>query len=376
MIFMKKRKDGRYQSSITITDPLTNEKKRIYVYGYTESEVIRELNRVKLNNGKELLMPTFKEWKNEWLNIKSEEVSNSTISSYKDSLRLHISPILDKYKLKDITPSLIRTVLRNIPTQRTKEYCYIIINAILNQALREDLIDKNPCINVKKPKSKPKEASIITNEEFNLLLNSAKNTQFEIILRLAFDTGMRRSEICALRWEDIDFNKNIIHVRHAIKIDRYAPTIETRFSIGEPKTDYGIRDIALTGILKLNLQKHQIQQKEFFKNKNRILSLKDFVFMSQHHSRLGNFIQPDNITHEFVKLKRKAGIKSDITFKSFRHTCLTSLAEANIPAKAIQAHAGHANASFTLNRYVHKTEQMTKSIAEYLNERNKKLTSQ
>ena len=375
MIFMKKRKDGRYQSSITITDPLTNEKKRIYVYGYTESEVIRELNRVKLNNGKELLMPTFKEWKNEWLNIKSEEVSNSTISSYKDSLRLHISPILDKYKLKDITPSLIRTVLRNIPTQRTKEYCYIIINAILNQALREDLIDKNPCINVKKPKSKPKEASIITNEEFNMLLNSAKNTQFEIILRLAFDTGMRRSEICALRWEDIDFNKNIIHVRHAIKIDRYAP-IETRFSIGEPKTDYGIRDIALTGILKLNLQKHQIRQKEFFKNKNRILSLKDFVFMSQHHSRLGNFIQPDNITHEFVKLKRKAGIKSDITFKSFRHTCLTSLAEANIPAKAIQAHAGHANASFTLNRYVHKTEQMTKSIAEYLNERNKKLTSQ
>ena len=98
--------------------------------------------------------------------------------------------------------------------------------------------------------------------------------------------------------------------------------------------------------------------------------------MSQHHSRLGNFIQPDNITHEFVKLKCKAGIKSDITFKSFRHTCLTSLAEANIPAKAIQAHAGHANASFTLNRYVHKTEQMTKSIAEYLNERNKKLTSQ
>ena len=72
----------------------------------------------------------------------------------------------------------------------------------------------------------------------------------------------------------------------------------------------------LTGILKLNLQKHQIRQKEFFKNKNRILSLKDFVFMSQHHSRLGNFIQPDNITHEFVKLKRKAGIKSDITFKS------------------------------------------------------------
>ena len=176
---------------------------------------------------------------------------------------------------------MIRTVLRNIPTQRTKEYCYIIINAILNQALREDLIDKNPCINVKKPKSKPKEASIITNEEFNMLLNSAKNTQFEIILRLAFDTGMRRSEICALRWEDIDFNKNIIHVRHAIKIDRYAP-IETRFSIGEPKTDYGIRDIALTGILKLNLQKHQIRQSYIIIKRFCIYVATSFTFRKFH----------------------------------------------------------------------------------------------
>ena len=51
MIFMKKRKDGRYQSSITITDPLTNEKKRIYVYGYTESEVIISRFRVRVPGG-------------------------------------------------------------------------------------------------------------------------------------------------------------------------------------------------------------------------------------------------------------------------------------------------------------------------------------
>ena len=369
-----KRKDGRYQSSIVIINPLTNEKKRIYVYGYTEEEIQRELNRVKLDNGKELLVPTFREWKDEWLKIKSDEVSISTINSYKDSLRLHISPILDKYKLSNITPAIIRQILRNIQTTRTKEYCYIIINAILQQALREDLINKNPCINVKKPKAKYKEATIITDEEFTKLISVAKNTQFEIIFQLAFDTGMRRSEICALQWENIDFKKNLIHIRHAIKTDRHAP-IEKRFTIGEPKTNYGIRDVALTGTLKINLQRHKLKQKELLKSNNRILSERDFVFMSQHNSRLYNFIQPDNISHEFVKLKRKAGIRSNITFKSFRHTCLTCLAEANIPAKAIQAHAGHANASFTLNRYVHRTEQMEKSIEEYLNERNKKLTS-
>lgn len=179
---MQKRKDGRYQSSVTLTDPLTNEKRRVYVYGYTEEEVQRELNRVKLDNGKEILMPTFKEWADEWLKIKADDVSPTTINSYKDSLRLHISPILDKYKLKDITPSLVRVVLRNIPTQRTREYCYIIINAILQQALREDLINKNPCINVKKPKAKAREAVIITEGEFQQLINATSNLQLKAIL--------------------------------------------------------------------------------------------------------------------------------------------------------------------------------------------------
>ena len=195
--------------------------------------------------------------------------------------------------------------------------------------------------------------------------------QLKAILWIAYDTGMRRSEIAALRWQDIDFKTNTMHIHHAIKTNRHAP-LSSRFSLGEPKTDYGIRDIPLTNIVKSVLNKHREQQKELFKNNSRILTNKDFVFTSNFRGRFGDFIQPDNITHEFVKLKRKAGIKSDITFKSFRHTCLTSLAEANIPAKAIQAQAGHANASFTLNRYVHKTEQMKQTIADFLNNRIQK----
>ena len=367
-----KRADGRLQTSIRITNPLTGERKKVYVYGYTEEELKREVARIKRDNSIEVIAPTFGEWKDEWLKIKSEEVTQATINSYKDSLRLHISPILDKYKLKDITSSLIRTVLRNIPTQRTREYCYIIINAILQQALREDFINKNPCINVKKPKTKTKETVIITEGEFRQLVNATSNLQLKAILWIAYDTGMRRSEIAALRWQDIDFKTGIIHVRHAIKTDRHAP-LPSRFFIGEPKTDYGIRDIALTNAVKIVLTKHKEQQKELFKTNSRILSAKDFVFTSNFRGRFGDFIQPDSISHEFVKLKRKAGIKSGITFKSFRHTCLTSLAEANIPAKAIQAHAGHANASFTLNRYVHRTEKMEQTIGDFLNQRNEQI---
>lgn len=78
---MKKRKDGRYQSSVTISDPLTNEKKRIYVYGYTEEEIIREKERVRKNNGAKSVIENMplSRWISEWIQIKKTEVSLGTL---------------------------------------------------------------------------------------------------------------------------------------------------------------------------------------------------------------------------------------------------------------------------------------------------------
>lgn len=69
----------------------------------------------------------------------------------------------------------------------------------------------------KKPKAKAREAVIITEGEFQQLINATSNLQLKAILWIAYDTGMRRSEIAALRWQDIDFKTNTIHVHHAIK---------------------------------------------------------------------------------------------------------------------------------------------------------------
>lgn len=367
----KKRKDGRYQSSVTVTDPLTGIKRKVYAYGYNEEELYREVARIKRNNGQEVLSPTFELWKDEWLKIKEDEVTPATLNSYKDTLRLHISSILDKYKLKDITPSLIRTVLRSVNKPRVKEYCYVVINAILQQAFVEDLIPKNPCISIKRPKHKAAETVIISDMDFQAIMMQAKDTQYEGILRLAYDTGMRRSEIAALKWKNIDFDRGIINIEHAVKINRHAP-LENRFTIGSPKSEQGIRKISLTNTSKSVLKKQFDKQKKLFAEQGRILSQKDFVFTSTFRGKFGDIMQPDSITHGFVKLKRAAGIKAPITFKSFRHTMLTILAEGNIPAKAIQTHAGHANAAFTLNRYVHKTDKMEKDIVTFLNDRSEK----
>lgn len=96
---MKKRKDGRYQSSVTITDPLTNEKKRIYVYGYTEAELIREKERVKRNNNTSFDNITFNLWLDEWLKIRKEEIAPSTYYNYVYLINKYILPNLNNINL-------------------------------------------------------------------------------------------------------------------------------------------------------------------------------------------------------------------------------------------------------------------------------------
>lgn len=82
-----KRSDGRLQTSIRITNSLTGERKKVYVYGYSLEELNREIARIKRNNSTEIIAPTFGEWTKEWLKIKTDEVSKVTINTYKDTLR-------------------------------------------------------------------------------------------------------------------------------------------------------------------------------------------------------------------------------------------------------------------------------------------------
>lgn len=157
---MQKRKDGRYQSSVMLTDPLTNEKRRVYVYGYTEEEVQREKEHVRQNNGVNDIFKniTFGRWLDEWLQIKKDEITPSTYDNYKMMINNHILPYLKNIHLNNITPATIRQVLRNITAgNRTKKYVYVLLNAILQQAYTDDIIKRNPCVSVTPPKYKAKE---------------------------------------------------------------------------------------------------------------------------------------------------------------------------------------------------------------------------
>lgn len=356
---MKKRKDGRYQSSVMITDPLTNEKKRVYVYGYTEDEIIREKERVKRNNGANSVLENipFNTWVNKWLRIKKDEIALSTYDSYKLVIDTHILPKLKDISLKKITPATVRQVLREADGDRTKKYVYVLLNAIMQQAYKDDIIRKNPCIAVKPPKYKPKEKVIITLDEFNTLLKICEPA-LKNLFTVAYYTGMRRAEISALKWKNVDFDNNIIKVVSAVKVTAQDKILD------KPKSDSGIRSILMPKVVITALKAQQnIQKARYFRYGDKITS-EDFVFTSQKF--YCKMLSPAIITKVFNRTRHMAKLNPAITFHSFRHAHATYLVEAGLPIKAIQARMGHASASFTMSQYVHNTVKMQKQIVGFL----------
>ncbi len=360
----KKRKDGRLQSSVTVTNPLTGEKKKIYAYGYTESELSREVSKIKRDGGRVSIGDIlFKDWVEEWLNIKKSELAASTFNNYDLRIKKHITPYITNIKLKNVMPTTIRNIINKVAGDRSKKYIYMLLHSILQQAYIDEIIDRNPCMAVKCPKYKAKEKQIITTEEFQLLLDNSFCAQYKRIFILAYYTGMRRAEICALRWENIDFSAKTINVTSAIKI-----TDEGNI-LGRPKSDSGIRKILMSSMLKDVLNQQFLNQKERFLKNGIKVADSDFVFTSEINCKM--MITPNGLTHIFRRAKKAAGIKTAITFHSFRHTHTTMLVESGIPIKAIQIRLGHSTPTFTLTQYAHNTEKMQQEIVDFLNKQPK-----
>lgn len=271
----------------------------------------------------------------------------------------YVLPKLNNISLTKITPATIRNILRNISGSRTKQYTYVLLKAILGQAYKDDLIKKNPCIAVNPPKYKAKEKQIISDYEFKKLLQHAEPPIKNLFI-LAYYTGMRRGEISALKWENIDWNNNIIKIVNAVKI------VEKGNLISTPKTINSTREILIsTNVINVLKQQLLIQKKLYLEHGDKLTG-NDFIFTSLKDKDYKKMLTPMTITSIFNKIKSLAEIKSNITFHSFRHTHATYLVEANLPIKAIQARLGHATAGFTLTTYAHNTLKMQKEIVGFL----------
>ena len=291
-------------------------------------------------------------WFNYWIeNIKGDTIRPNTIRNYKERFEHNIKGCIGNMLLSEVKPMHCQRVLNQMKDDYKSSTIYqtrITLYCMFSDALENDVILKNP---VTKQGCKcnfgkePKKVRALTIEEQKKFLEVAKDScnynQYAFLLQ----TGLRTGELIGLKWSDIDFNKRVIHIQRSMEY-RYSVG---EWSIGEPKSKSGYRDVPLTEEA-VTILKNQKEKLKTIKVIN--MQFSEFVFLSRKGEPTKNSAYDTTLT----KLCDKAGI-SRFSMHVLRHTMATRCIEGGMRPKTLQVILGHSNVGTTMNLYVHVTEE-------------------
>lgn len=249
--------------------------------------------------------------------------------------------------LQKLTPAMVQSYVNEkvkgglSPNSIRKHYC--IIHKCLDYAMRLDLIPYNPSDRVELPKKqKYQGAKAFRPEQLQELLDLFRDDPLKDVVQLAVSYGMRRSEICGLRWDAVDFDTSALYVCHtAVKNQG-----EIIFS-DNTKTATSRRQLPITSTMRAYLMDVKTKQEE-----NKLLFGRDYVNSGYVCTKPnGAPIDPDFVTHHFQRVTKAHGLPC--RFHDLRHSAVNTLRKGGCDAKDIQSWLGHSDVSTTLNIYGH-----------------------
>jgi len=310
---------------------------------------------------------TFAEYLDLWLEkIVKESVRYNTYTSYKGYINNHIKKFLGSYSLVLLKPANIQEFVSQLVDStaicaRTIGLIVGMIGNALSYAEDYELIIKNPCRRIRLPKVEASEVAIFNNDEQTLIERAVLASQDKraYAILLALYTGLRIGEVCALRWENVDFANYCIYIKKSINRIAQNKDCKTKtiWAECEPKTKKSNRTIQLPKfILKI------LQQLKATSSSPYVFSMKN-----------GSFVQPRTMQAIHKRVLKKAGVDYK-NFHVLRHTFATR-AGANGDVKTVSDTLGHSNVMITLNRYMHSQQEQKQRMMEGLNKyfKDKKL---
>lgn len=212
----KKGKDGRYATSVMVNGT------KIAVKAYSSTELDRKVTELKYKNINNITLDsniTLNTFADRWLEINSVGKEDATIKEYKYIVNSYIKPKLGNYVISKIKVYDIQEVVNELienDHQRLAKKFVMYIKKILNEAMQNDIISKNPALLIKTPTYKPNERKPLTNEEDKLLIECSKTHKYGLFFLLIRFTGIRKEEAAAIEITDIDLDNNIISINKAI----------------------------------------------------------------------------------------------------------------------------------------------------------------
>lgn len=286
----------------------------------------------------------------EWLKYKKNTVKKSTYYNYSYSVEKYLYPRFadqDITQIKDyndfiekLTDTLAPKTVRDIITK---------LKEIINFYEEEH----NTKLNIKKmslPKMNKKEIQILSNKEKQKLEKYCieQNSLKSLGILICLNTGLRIGEVCALRWENVDFETRRIHVEKTIERIYSKEETKTTVIIDTPKSITSVRTIPINSKL-YNILK-QIRGKS---------KKTDFVLTGSSE----HYVEPRNYQYHFKEILKRNKVKK-YKFHTLRHTFATNCIEAGMDIKSLSEILGHADVSITLNIYVHSSDKIKRKYLE------------
>lgn len=281
----------------------------------------------------------------------------NTQESYRINIEKHIKPKLGIYKVKALTPAILQSFINKKYKEEYSQNTLQVLKNILHRSLKSAVypykhIRENPMQYVSIPKAKTKTESskvkTITLDEFNQMLNIFPQDSFQrIVLLIGFYTGMRRGEIIALTWDDINLDNKTITVKHTLIKKKNGI-----FELSQPKTESSCRTIFTGDTLIRLLKEHKLHQKKMK------LKYGEFYFDSNWVCTKENGQQVNTHTLDTIVKQIRKALNNDFHFHCLRHTHATLLLENGANIKDIQNRLGHSQLSTTMDTYSHVTEKM------------------
>lgn len=350
---VRKDKNGAWMFVIDGPRSADGSRRQIVRRGFRTKKLATDAEDTARADAKQGLLPiqsnrTLKEYLETWIkDWAAANVSQRTREGYELLCGTYINPALGQVRLDYLTSIHIERFMRDLQTRpgarnpmglsaRTALHVYRCLHGALEQAVRWRLIPSNPASLVRPPRPARPSRSPLSAEEIERAIAAAaaydrpRGTDYLMIVTVAIATGMRRCEICALHWQDVDDERGVIQVRQSVEVCRGQLALKAPKN-GRPR---GVR--IGEGLCDMFRRRRPAPG----------MAVSDLVFCKED----GGIIHPDMITRAWEKIRALAGVT--LHFHDLRHTQASLLGE-HVEMKVISDRLGHSTIGITADLYTH-----------------------
>ena len=365
---IRKRADGRWEARIIIGHKNDGSPMYKSAFAKTQKSALKQLHQLldlyrDVDLTEECRM-TLGEWMDKWMDeYMIFTIKENTIKGYRSQIDHQIKPFIGHKQLASLTTADIQKFYNKIKKEgRVHPHpihghvlsdsmvrkIHMMLHEAMEVAVRERYIVRNPTDNTTIPKKTTTEKQVLDDSQLNRFLEAIQGEPYwHDFFYVEVMTGLRRGEICGIKWSDIDFNEGTLCIKRSVSTKEGGGV-----SIGETKTDAGVRTIIMPPSVATLLWKKRSD------------AINEWVF--PHYTNPSDPLHPSSAYKKLKTLLKRLELPL-LRFHDLRHTFATQATDGGVDPKTLAGILGHTDASFTLDTYTHVTSDMQRGASAIVN---------